>query len=193
MNIDSFLKKQGVQFRVVRNNVAIAEVIGLYNHEQATSKKYIEFKPDTDIQPNDCLINPAKEKSYVTDVQTSFFAGNPFSLKAFYESETEHNAGSANQSVIFNINNATGSVIGNHNILNVSYSNQLQELKKAVESADEPDKKELSEIVSLLELIVENRLPVKKGLLSNFSDIIAKHSWLASQLTALLISWLTSQ
>ena len=192
-NLESFFALGGVEYQVFRNNSVIAKETGIPNHEKATSNKYIGFRPLTDIKPGDCLINPVNEKLYVVDIQTDIHRGQPFQLKAYYQTEVEYSAPTTPQSTIFNINNANNSVIGNNNVLNINYTDCLQKLKKSIENSNEADKEELSKIVSLLELIVEDNIPVKKGLLSKFSDIIAKHSWLASQITTLLLSWLTSQ
>ncbi len=193
MSILNFLERHGVEVSVFRNNECIAKVTGLYNREKATSKKYIGFEPGTDIKIGDCIINDVGDKSYVIDVQTDYFGGEAYQLKAYYQTEAEHQIQDVSQSVIFNINNANGSVIGNNNVLNIDYNANLRELRKTISGSNPEDKEELDKIVSLLELIVEDNVPIKKGILSKFTDLLAKHSWLSTQVAAVLLNWLTSQ
>ncbi len=190
----NLLSNHGVLYKVIRDNKEIAQEMGLPNHEKETAKKYIGFRPLTDIVPGDCLVSIVNEKVYVSDVQTAYYSGKPFQLKVYYQTEAEHNAAQPTGGTIFNIGTASGSVIGSNNVMNINYTDGLQGLKDAANTAaSEADKAELQKLVSLLELVVQDAVPVKKGLLSKFSDTIAKHSWLASQVTGILFNWLTTK
>ncbi len=193
MNLDDFLSHQGIQYKIIRNNTIIAnEIKGLPNHETNTNKKYIGFKPTVDIQYGDCLIGPTGQRIYVVDTDVAYFGGEPFQLKAYYQTESEHLNPASNQNVIYNISNVSSSVIGTGNVATISYTENLQNLKKTIEDVGSPDKEELQQIISLLELVVEDKIPAKKGLLSKFRDILAKHSWLIPQLTKIMLDWMTS-
>lgn len=94
---------------------------------------------------------------------------------------------------MFNIGNAYGSVIGTQQNVSLNYENSLQAAKEQLESSDSPDKEELQHIISLLEMITRNQLPPQKGLLSKFSAVMERNSWITGTVTSALLSWLTSQ
>ena len=96
-------------------------------------------------------------------------------------------------SPVFNIGTAYGSVIGTQQSVTVNYKDSLRATKKQIEDSDSPDKEELQQIISLLEMMVNNQLPPQKGLLSKFSAVLERNSWITSPIASVLISWLTSQ
>jgi len=94
---------------------------------------------------------------------------------------------------IFNIENATNSVIGTQSNVTLNINNVIQEAKEQINSNNSSDKAELQEIINLLEMVIDNQIPVKKGLLSKFSDIIQRNSWITSPIASILINWMTIQ
>ncbi len=93
---------------------------------------------------------------------------------------------------IFNIENATNSVIGTQTTVTLNINNAIQEARTQVESCQSDDKAELHQIINLLEMITSEQVPVKKGLFSKFSGIIQRNSWIASPITSILLNWLTT-
>ncbi len=193
-NLDIFLQQNGISYSVERSGTLIhRSLTGLPNAEKNTGKKYIGFMPGTDIQPSDILINPAGETIYITDTQTHFIHQEPYQLKAYYQTKYEKAYNAQSNSPVFNIGTAYGSVIGTQQSVTVNYKDSLRATKKQIEDSDSPDKEELQQIISLLEMIVNNQLPPQKGLLSKFSAVLERNSWIASPIASVLISWLTSQ
>lgn len=188
-----FIHGHGIMFKVERNGSIISELKGLPNHEKSTSRKYIGFMPDSDVQSNDWLINPANERLYVSDTVTDFFHQQKSQLKAYYQTVTEHNAKPETATAIFNIENATNSVIGMQPTVTMNINSSIQEAKEKISSSNSNDKEELQQIISLLEMIVNNQVPAQKGLLSKFSSVIQRNSWITSPISSILLNWLLIQ
>lgn len=191
-NLEYLLQEHGLSYSVERNDSLIhRSITGLPNTEKNTGNKYIGFMPGTDIYQNDVLTNPAGEKFYVTDIQTQFIHQEPYQLKAYYQTKYEKSCDS-HCSPVFNIGTAYGSVIGTQQSVTINYKDSLQTTKKQIEESDSPDKEELQQIISLLEMIINNQLPPQKGLLSKFSAVLERNSWITSPIASALIGWLTS-
>lgn len=193
-NLKFLLEQHGLSYSVERNGVQIySSICGLPNTEKSTAQKYIGFLPETDIKPGDFLINPANERFFVINIQTHFFQQEPYQLKAYYQTEYDKVRHEQFASPVFNIGNAYGSVIGTQQNVSLNYENSLRSAKEQLESSDSPDKEELQHIISLLEMITSNQLPPQKGLLSKFSAVMERNSWITGTITSVLLSWLTSQ
>lgn len=188
------ITSHGITFQIERNGNTINSTIGLPNHEKATSRQYIGFLPETDIQPNDWVINPNNDRLFIEDVKTSYGFGEIQQYKAFYLTEAEYKKlNHQNAQTVFNIASATGSVIGTQSVVNFNYTNTISELRNQIDSFDSPDKEDLSKITSLLEMITNNELPPQKGMFSKFADVLKRNSWFSTPMMSALFSWLTSQ
>ncbi len=188
-----FINNRGIMFKVERNGSIVSELKGLPNHEKSTSRKYIGFMPDSDIQTGDWLINPTNEKFYVSDIVTDFFLQQKSQLKAYCQTITEYNAKAEKAPAIFNIENATNSVIGMQSTVTLNINSSIQEAKEQIASSDSGDKEELQQIISLLEMVVNNQVPAQKGLLSKFVSVIQRNSWISSPISSILLNWLLTQ
>lgn len=93
---------------------------------------------------------------------------------------------------IFNIENATNSVIGTQSNVTLNIVDTLQKTREQIDSSNSDDKAELHQIVNLLEMVINNQVPATKGLLSKFSAVIQKNSWIASPVTSIILHWLTT-
>lgn len=193
MHFESFLRTSGIPLVVKRNGQSLRTETGLMNHEQATGKAYVGFVPGTDVISGDTLTNSAGEILYVTDTRTDYFRQKPHQLKAYYQTESEHQAATQPAQTIFNVNNAYSSVIGAGNHIVINYDASITELKQQVENTDSPDKENLDKIVSLLEMVLNNQVPPSKGLFSKFRDVMERNSWFTSAVASTLLSWLMSQ
>lgn len=190
MEFKDMLKSNSVKYIVNRQENIVGEHMGLPNTEKSTNKKYIGFEPNADICLFDRLLNPVGEIFYIIDTQTQFINGSPFQLKAYYNTEAEHNQKKNEISnTVFNIGNVSNSIIGNNNVNTLS-NQLLSDIKSNSEKFPE-DKEQLDEIISLLNLIAENKIQPKQGLLSKFSNLMEKHSWLSGSIASFLISYLT--
>lgn len=194
MNFDFFLRSSGIKYAIRRDGTEERFETGLINHEQSTRRAYIGFKPGTDIKIGDILINPANDIFHVCEVKTDFFKGNPHQLKAYYQTEAEfQRASNVVDGTVFNIQNAYGSIIGNNNNAVVNYDATIKELKEQVAHCESADKEDLEKIVSLLEMIVNNQIPPQKGLLSRFSAVMERNSWITGSAASAILSWMMSQ
>lgn len=192
MGIEVLLQRMGVTYIVKRKHASDKTEVGLPNHEKNTKRAYIGFMPDTDVKSGDILTNPAGESVYVTETATDYFQKMPHQLKAYYQTEAERSPSEVMSNTIFNIQNAYGSIIGNDNVATVNYDATIKELKNQIASCDSPDKAELEKIISILEMIVENQIPPQKGILSKFSDVMERNSWITGSISSAIISWLTA-
>lgn len=188
------LNQYGQPYRVERNSQIISELVGMPNHEKSTAKAYVGFIPGSDLKPGDWIINSVGERFFIKDVVTDFFMKTPNQLKAFYLTETEFNTQQKTSgTTVFNIGTATGSVIGTQSIVNMNYNDSIQDAKNRLESSTSPDKEDLKQIINLLEMVVNNQVPVSKGLFSRFSEIMERNSWITNSISSALINWLTTQ
>ncbi len=186
----NLLNSKGICYKIIRKGDKLFEYKGIINTEEPTGRKYIGFEPCSDIKPLDILVNPANEKVYVVEIQTQYYLGNAFQIKAYYQTQYEHdNFEKQTGNTIFNITNPTNSIIGNNNIATINCDDLLSELKTKIDNIAE-DKAELQQIVSLLEIIIEEKLPPQKGLFAKFSATMEKHSWITSAISNILLNWL---
>lgn len=194
--LDGFMNMDGEMFTIERDGVVIDTVKGLLNVSKQTGKKMCNFYPDTDIKPNDWLIRlDTGERFFVDDVSTVRFAGKLESKDAYYLTEREYQMRQKQISTaapVFHIQNAYGSVIGTENNVTVNYHADIEEIRKKIDESDSSDNEELKQIVSLLEMIVNNQVPVQKGLFSRFSAVMERNSWITSAVAGAIMSWLTT-
>lgn len=195
MNIaKQFIESHGIKFQIERNGKIISDALGLPNHEKATSKAYIGMLKDVDIHSGDWLINPENERFYAEDKVSDFAFGEFQQFKHFYLTESEYRKKSTPQNhPTFNIGTAYGSVIGTQSSVNMNYQHSIQQLQNQVAESNSPDKEQLEKILSTLQLIVDGNIPAQKGILSKFSDVMERNSWITGAVASTLLSWLTTQ
>lgn len=193
MIFETLLGMYGLEMQIERNGEIIATIPGLLNTETGTKRQYVGFRPETDIKINDVVINPAKERLYVTETRTSFFQKNPEEIMAFYMTEVEKQQRKAaqHQSNVYNIGTAYGSIIGTANTATINYQPDFQKMREQAAIENSPDKEQINRLIDLVEMIVNEQLPPQKGLLSKFSDTMEKHSWITGAVASALVSWLT--
>ena len=195
MPLYDFLRMQGVNVTIERNGAEIATVKGLFNKTVDTHRKFCSFLPGTDIKPFDWIIKvDTGERFFVEDTESKSFQGKIDRFDAFYITATEHaNKKTTAQGSTFNIQNAYGSIFGDHNTATINYQNSVDDIKHTIETSNSPDKEELKKIVDLLEMVVNNQVPASKGLFSKFADVMERNSWITGSIASSLISWLLSQ
>lgn len=187
------LKNAGQLFDIERNGNILFSTEGILNHETTTKRKCINFLPETDIKPGDWVISSSNDKFYIEDTKTLFFQKQPNAINAYYLTEIEYQKSLQTNNATFNIQNAYGSVIGTQAHVIMNYNDSINQVKDQIKSSDSPDKEELQQIISLLEMVVNNQVPVSKGLFSKFSEVMERNSWITSSVTSAILSWLTSQ
>lgn len=185
----SSFERSMVDFQIVRNSEIISTNKGLKNTETGSNRKYISFYPTVDIQVGDILINPnSPVKYFIVDLDTATWMGEICQLKAYYQT-TPPTEQSLNPTV-YNINNASNSIIGNQQsaIINNSSFN-IDDLKELIELYGAEDKQQLYELVSVLQQSLKEDT-FHKSKLSKFSDLIAKHSWLPLSIAQIISGFL---
>ena len=191
---ETILRQQRIPYTVERNGITVNEFDGLINREDATKRRYIGFMPNADVVIEDWLINEVGDRFYVEEIKTSFIQKKPFQKQAFILSETEYSSTkkpTTEQTI--NIGAAYGSVIGNQSYFTLNYSSQISEIRKTIEDSNSSDKEELNKITDLLEMILDNQIPVSKGLFSKFREVMERNSWITGSIASAILSWLMSQ
>ena len=191
--LESIIKRSGSMYSIARSNSSVTPVQGMINREQSTGKRYIGFLPGTDVQVGDWLTNPSGDRFYVIDRETATFQGHPHELRCFIETEAEHRKKELTSGPVFNIGSATGSIIGTQVHASLNYPDSINQMKKQVLSSDSPDKEDLQQLLSLLEMLVNDRIPAQKGMLSKFSAVMERNSWITGAISSTLLGWLMSQ
>ena len=191
--LESIIKRSGSMYSIARSNSSVTPVQGMINREQSTGKRYIGFLPCTDVQVGDLLTNPSGDRFYVIDRETATFQGHPHELRCFIETEAEHRKKELTSGPVFNIGSATGSIIGTQVHASLNYSDSINQMKEQVLSSDSPDKEDLQQLLSLLEMLVNDRIPAQKGMLSKFSAVMERNSWITGAISSTLLGWLMSQ
>lgn len=190
MFMDAFFDAHGLPMKIERGGIIIGDAIGLPNHEQATGKAYIGFRPKTDIAANDVVINPAGDRYHIIGTEASYFKKELQQIKAFYMDESE--CLSQQQSgTTYNIGVAYGSVIGTGNTATINYQSNIAELRQRVEKEEAPDREQMNKLLDLLQMVIDDQVPVQKGLFARFSSVMEKHSWISSAVASTLLTWLT--
>ena len=131
----------------------------------------------------------------MTGVQTCalpILQGEKSHLKAYYKTMSEHNS-EAKATNIFNIGNASNSVIGTQSVVTMNITSSIQEARERINSSDSDDKEDLKQIINLLEMVVNNQVPAQGGLLSKFSSVIQRNAWISSPISSIVLNWLITQ
>ncbi len=195
MNIaEQFIERHGITFQIERNGQIVSHAQGLPNHESATAKAYIGMLKDADVNSGDWLINPENERFYVEDKVSDFAFGEFQQYKLFYLTESEYkHKNTAQDHLTFNIGTANNSVIGTQSVVTINIDSAIKDAKEKIASSNSNDKEELQQIISLLEMVVNNQVPPQKGLFSKFSAVMERNSWITGSISSALLGWLTSQ
>ena len=188
------INNQGILFKIERNGSVISELKGTQNYEPSTSKRFVGFMPGSDVQPGDRLINPANERLFVYDTLTDFLNNKMNQLKAYYQTVAEYNSKTnADAKYMFNIGSANNSVIGTQNTVTMNPNSSLQQIRERINSSNSETSDELQQIIPLLEMIINNQVPVQKGLLLKLADAVQKNSWIAGPMASIILDWLLAQ
>lgn len=187
--VESIIANHGIQYKVERLGAVHVEV-GAQN--ELDGKPCFMFLPSSDVKPGDWLENSSGNRYLVIDAEIKYDHKSPAYLQVTYQTASQANRETESKTV-FNIQNAYGSIIGNNNHGVLNYMTEIKNLKTKVEQENSPDKSDMKQIISLLEMIVSDKIPPSKGLFSKFSNVMNRHSWLSSAVASAVLSWLQSQ
>lgn len=106
------------------------------------------------------------------------------------------NGNSAETSVsqqIFNISGNNYGAVGTNTNFTINNSFDFDEFEKLITQntvENSSERKELEEIKQQLQTITQHNIPISKGYLSKFSDVMQKNSWITGQLSGFLLRWI---
>lgn len=187
MNPLNHLRNKMIDFEIYRNSQLISTSEGLKNSYEG--KRFIEFFPEVDVKIGDVLKN-SNIDYYVVDVDTQTWQGEVSAIKAYYQTTpiVEHQA----NNTIYNIGNASNSIIGNQQSAIINNPNfSISDFDNLIETCGGNNKKELYQLSSQLQELLEKD-DFHKSKLSKFSDLIAKHSWLPTAIAQIISAYLQS-
>lgn len=192
---DRFLAIHGIPFEIHRENQMIFEIDGIPNTEKSTGKRYVGFKPNTDIKANDFIINKKSgEKFRIIDTRVSFARKEPIEMIAYTISESEYLKNKNQQSgqPIFNIEEVHNSIIGTQQNAVIHNGYSIEDLTKLIEQHDSYDKELLKEMISVIDTAISNQEPVKKGFLSKFAGVLQRNEWITAPVATFFLEYFLS-
>lgn len=190
---EQFINERGILFEIERNGRRVSQEKALQGEDAETSKMYFRFLPNADIEVGDWVIGFSNRRFYVTDIVPCSAFGKHTELRVYYQTSAEYNSKTEPPSVSFHIENATNSMIGTQSNFTVNINGSIQEAREQINSSNSKDKEELLEFINLLEEISKNQEPIKQGLLSKFSSVIQRNSWIASPISSIVLNLLLTQ
>lgn len=92
---------------------------------------------------------------------------------------------------VFNFQNNYGAIGTNADfVINNTFNfERFTQLIHENTKEDTQERKELEELKTQLETIEKHNIPISKGYLARFSELMQKHSWVAGPVTAFLLKW----
>lgn len=173
-----------VDCEIFRNSVKIATYKGMINDSK--EHNYISFDPDVDVQINDDIFCPLKNKHYIiTNTDIALLGGKQHRLDAYFD----NNFTQTHTTTVFNTYNPNNSIIGSQQTATINISNSFNNLDKLINNNGGTDKEELFELKTILKQQLDSN-QLNKNSLSKFSDLIAKHSWLVSAISQIIAAWI---
>lgn len=193
MNPLKAFESRMINVNIIRDNQLVSTIKGLKNTTKNGDRKMFNFFPDVDVTVGDIIEIPNTSFRYhVIEVEPKTWNGQISGLDAFYitaEEYVEKNKQPEKQTV-YNIGQASNSIIGNQQNATINNGIDINEFRRLIETNGGTDKESLNKMADMLQTIIDNNMPVSKGTLSKFSDLIAKHSWVFTCATQILIKWL---
>ena len=177
---DDFINLDGKKLTIYRNGHFISSIIGLYSGECK-----FDVPNDCQIEIGDTILFVAANKHYTVESIEPIPCFEEDEID-FLEVSCFNHAKKSNSKIInYNVTNAYGSSFGenasavwNGNIFN------LDEL--IIKHGHDP--KEFENLITTLNAAIRKD-ECKQGFLEKFSDMLAKHSWLAEPIAQQLLSY----
>ncbi|KYG95676.1 hypothetical protein ABEW24_23800 [Paenibacillus jamilae] len=192
MKLQDFMRPFGKaeKFKIIRNELTIGTLEGYRN--TSDGKRFIHFFPNADIQPEDWVFSEStNEKFYIDDVIVSkdIDDNSNFSKDAYYLTESQHKKQSnSSSSVTFHISDVQNSIIGSQQNATLTNNFSDKQITDYIDKNCGPDKELMTEMLSMVNAVIENNVPVQKGTFSRFSETASKYGWLLGAVTTKLLA-----
>lgn len=185
-------KNMSELFTIIRNNKVIADkVYGFFcSSKYPNSIQTLEF---SDIIEGDILVHN-KKNYHVIDVKPLGMTDGAI-LK--YETDYQRAHKRSNATNIFNIGTINGnSIIGSQENISISIDQSINSISNLIDNDKNismEEKEAFRKMLHLLETNLSNDIPMQKGLLSKFSNVLHKHQHIAIAVMQMLFAFVTAQ
>lgn len=155
------------------------------------SENVIQTAPGHDINDHIWLTRKSSGQRYFIKKASpiAMIGGKSAGQKLQYLTENEYENQPLPAINIGTING--GAVIGNYGTATFNNGYAIEEIRAIISSKSQKDQTELNELIQVVETMLKNNIPMSKGTLSKFSDILEKHSDIAIALMTSVFSWLS--
>lgn len=165
-----------------KEKIVLDNLISLYSTDNTT---YVERSDNiADISGNELslIFKSLQQKGYI-ELKKYVDGSNSISLtySGLSYKEQEKTTPPASASIINNFNApVSNSAIATTGDVTIKLNNSFDEMRSEINShnMESSDKEVALKLIDYIETLTENDAPLKKGFLSKFSDVVAKHSWL---------------
>lgn len=189
----SMIKNQTDFFTVKREDTVISDKV----HGFFCSNKYpnsIQTLDFSDISEGDIIIhNQSQRKYYVIDIKPLRSSNG---VLAKYETDYQRETAKNKSNNVFNIGYISGNaIIGSQTNATISLDQSIHsitELIKSDRTISNEEKEIFHQMIQLLDVNLKNEIPVQKGLLSKFSDLLHKHQNVAVAVMQMLFQFATT-
>ncbi len=150
------------------------------------------FEYEIDLKCGDIVFD--EHSSYViTEIKSysgAAFPKNMWHLEANIVSENKYQAQKQYATNTFNISQCSiNGAVQNAGNINIGTQISLDDIKSMIEKYGNEDKQQLNELLEELRSAEKFEI-YKKGMLSQFGDLLAKHSWLTGALAQYIVPML---
>ena len=150
------------------------------------------FEYEEDLKQGDIVFD--SHSSYVVTEIKSYsgtaFPKNMWHLEAKIVPENQYHVPKQYATNTFNISQCSiNGAVQNTGNINIGSQKSLDEIKEMIEKYGNEDKQQLNELLEELRNAEKFEI-YKKGMLSKFGDLLAKHSWLTGALAQYIVPML---
>ncbi|MBC1893113.1 hypothetical protein HCA84_02415 [Listeria booriae] len=186
--VKDLVEKQCVDFICIRDDKELFNVKAFFADENI-----IQTAPGYDVKERDWLKHIDSKNAYFVD-KLSPLAGpegtdGGATIRYLTEHQIQQQKEKSRSAISINTING-GAVIGDFNSVTFNNGYGLDTVKELITSKPETDQAELDKLVTAVEMLIDANMPVSKGSLSKFSDLLAKHSDIAIAISSTLGSWI---
>ncbi|WP_299514933.1 hypothetical protein [uncultured Rummeliibacillus sp.] len=186
----NFIDENCEDFVVIRNSVKSHEIRAFFANENK-----IQTMPNIDVQEDDWLLQKSSgKKFFIDDVRPIMEGSINYGYILKYLSENKYNREKQTNSPSISIGTINGgAIIGNQESATINNGYNIEEIRKLISKAPLEEQEELNKMLDVVQTFIENEVPLNKGVLSKFSDLLAKHKEIAIFLGNSILGFLTQK